>query len=243
MKILCLNTNRNSPLQNQRDLIERIIPDVICLQEMREDYFFEWLEIFESRGIFAPQWYEYMEEECVNVGSAIITTWKDSDFENHYYRGNSDSIPFFNGGNIEQAAIPRALQTATINVGGDTYQVANLHFTWAPNGIPSQTQINDAYKVSKILEKLKQFVLCGDFNTPVGSEAFRIMRSSATLAEVVDCDSTIDPNFHYEKNLKIVVDALLFTEPYMLNDIQLICGVSDHCALMANMEKMEWTGK
>ena len=242
MKILSLNTNRNTPLKEQLDLVEKTKPDVMCLQEVRKDIFIDWLDTFGYQGNFAPQWYEYIDGQRITVGSAIITS-KEASFKNYYYRCDSDSIPYFNVGNIEQADIPRALQTALINANGDIYQVANLHFTWAPNGIPNKLQIHDAHKVLKILEGLKQFILCGDFNTPVGSTAFEIMRNRASLAELINCDSTIDQNYHYAKDLKIIVDAVLFTEPYILKDIALTCGVSDHCALIVNITKTNRTGR
>lgn len=136
--------------------------------------------------------------------------------------------------------IPRAIQTAIVDIKGDVYKIANLHFTWAPHGIVNEVQLNDAYKVSKILEDFGQHILCGDFNTPVGSEVFEIIRNKAYLAEVANCDSTIDTQYHYAKDLKIIVDAIIFTEEYGLKNIEYVCGVSDHCALVAEIKR---TGK
>ena len=86
------------------------------------------------------------------------------------------------------------------------------------------------------LLNLSDVVFCGDFNAPRGRETWLIIASKLKDNIPQDITTTIDGHLHRAGDLQIVVDGLFTSKNYKASDVRVISGISDHCAIVANIE-------
>lgn len=82
----------------------------------------------------------------------------------------------------------------------------------------------------------RDFVLVGDFNAPRGGPIFDRLAAVYTDWIPHEVRTTIDPVLHRAGDLQIVVDGLFSTSSYRASGVEVLCGVSDHCAISARIE-------
>jgi endonuclease/exonuclease/phosphatase family metal-dependent hydrolase len=159
--------------------------------------------------------------------------------ERMYVRINNDGIPESRSDNPTFSNTHnRMVLWCNVEKDGITYRIATTHFTWTPDGSPSDAQRRD---LSAMLDKLKnfgEFVLCGDFNAPRGGEIF-----SAIAAKYKDnippkYTTSIDGNLHRAGHIPLMVDGIFSTPAYRISNVVLHNGVSDHCAITADVENV-----
>lgn len=83
---------------------------------------------------------------------------------------------------------------------------------------------------------LTNIIFCGDFNAPRGRQIWSILSSKLKDNVPNEITTTIDGNIHRAGNLQLVVDGLFTSSNYKVCDVQVISGVSDHCAIVAGIE-------
>ena len=82
-----------------------------------------------------------------------------------------------------------------------------------------------------------EFVLCGDFNAPRGGEMFAELSSRYTDNVPASYLSSLDPKLHRAGNLERMVDGIFTTPTYLVSDVEMYSGISDHCAFTATLQK------
>lgn len=120
------------------------------------------------------------------------------------------------------------------------YQIGAVHFTWTKKGEVSSEQTMHIGKLLTYLEAKGELVLCGDFNIPRGNDNYKMIAKvlKDNIPSVVE--STIDPVLHYGNQevagkLKLVVDYIFSTPKYKVGEVEVVQGVSDHCALVCTI--------
>ena len=125
--------------------------------------------------------------------------------------------------------------------------ICNTHFTWSPRGEASENQRVDVNALISMLDSIPHFVLCGDFNIPRGNIHYQTLRTHFTdhIPATVTC--SLDMTIHKAKHDPIekvrvsgfMVDYI-FSKPntYTVTDVAQHCGMSDHCAFSAHIEKI-----
>ena len=124
-----------------------------------------------------------------------------------------------------------------ISADGQIFSISTTHFTWTPDGDANEYQRKDLENLMKILDGYKSFVLAGDFNAPRGREIFSAIAAKYKDNIPLEYVSSIDSNLHRAPGLKLMVDGLFSTPDYKVEDAELVCGVSDHCAIVAKISK------
>jgi endonuclease/exonuclease/phosphatase family metal-dependent hydrolase len=145
-----------------------------------------------------------------------------------------DFIP----GITSQDLVSRAIIIANISHDGKKYTIGTTHFTWSENGLASTQQRRDIKSLFEIIDKHPEIVFCGDFNAPRGREIFERISSKYKDNIPQNYTTSIDSDFHYAGRLDILVDGLFSTMGYEVNDVKLINGVSDHCAIIASIKRL-----
>lgn len=137
--------------------------------------------------------------------------------------------------------IPAFIQ-ATVEIRGVEYRIGTIHLTWTPRASMTDRQ---RLNVSELLTLVKdqEIVMCGDFNVPRGNEVYDQIASKFSDNIPPSIESTIDPDLHYRNvtvsgTLKLVVDYVWSSEGYRVSDVEVISGVSDHCAITCLVEKI-----
>jgi endonuclease/exonuclease/phosphatase (EEP) superfamily protein YafD len=187
------------------------------------------------KSIFTPM-ARFMLQGLPQIGGqAILTNLPLIETQEKYYRGSKDSLPFIELTPGASEAIARALSIVRVVKEGKSYCLANTHFTWAPDGLPSTKQTHDLDSLFDLLASLSDVVLCGDFNAPRGTPIFDKLTSRFKDNIPSHVTTTLDKNWHKAGDLQLVVDGVFTTPHYYIDSINLADNVSDHFAIIANV--------
>lgn len=251
IKLVSLNAEGDKHLDKIPEFLRAINPDVVMLQESFHKDWHELSRAFGMNFVFSPMRYypRSWSDPVVNneLGLWGLTTMSKIGFSNvlsyHYVE---DHLPFtpihYSLGTGVNDRLRRSLLVTEINNKGTLFRVVNIHFTWTPDAEnevePSNFQRQDLQILLGFLRQFPDIILCGDFNTPRGKEIF------ATLSHIYKDNipprvkTTIDSKLHkLNRQIQIVVDGLFTTPGYVVDEVKVIDGVSDHCAIVATIVK------
>lgn len=242
-KLVTLNIQSDVHLDLVCGFLGRVRPDVLCLQEVYQAD----LSVLQSVVGFNLEHVAVAEvnKPLPNMGTpkgkwgvAIGTRFPVSAVRPFQYRDLSQVLPIpekEGPGHVIPSAI--AIQF----VADATKQtVVSTHFTWSANATISPQQISDAINLKKYLtDNFPDYILCGDFNAPRGKTLYTLLQSGLTDNLPKDITTTIDENFHYAGKLDLVVDTIFSTPEYQVSQVEVVGGMSDHKALVAQVEKIQ----
>lgn len=239
LKLISLNIEGNFHLDKVLPFLSNQKPDVICLQETYKVN----LPLFEKKLKMKSHFYPMADvnkphplnfPQLGEIGLAILTSLSTSPIKHKHYYQAPGKLPFI-GYQSDQEN--RLLFWTTIKKDSQAFTIATTHFTWAMPEKADQAQASDLNKLLIILKTIPKFILCGDFNAPRGQKTFDHLASIYTDNIPQHVTTTIDPQIHRAGNLKLVVDGLFSTPHYQVKNVQIQCGVSDHCAIIADITK------
>jgi len=120
------------------------------------------------------------------------------------------------------------------------YQIYATHFTWTPQMSETEKQHDH---LDRLLTRLggRELVLCGDFNIPRGNGAYQKLATKYKDNVPAEIVTTIDYELHRAKRegrskFEVVVDYIWSTPGYEVSDVRIVSGISDHCALVAELK-------
>jgi hypothetical protein len=155
----------------------------------------------------------------------------------HYYVWNGEDAPPYENG--PWRGYNRALAWVTLEHKGLEYRVGTIHHTWTPDGDVNDEQRHDTDALLAKLGEFPDIVLCGDSNAArtleggLPGETFRRFAERYRDNIPADVISTIDPELHRSAPLDLVVDVLFSTPEYAIRNVEIIPGISDHRAIVA----------
>ncbi len=239
LKLVSINVQRANHLHLVLPFIRYHLPDVVCVQELYEADTPLFSAVLNEAGYrFAPMSRFIRDEPPQIFGVGIFSRLPVNDSGVVYYRGDPLAIPDLDQEDPttwNNKVFP--LLWCDVRKGDMIYRVATTHFTWSPDGQATDDQRRDMKSLFAALEPLGEFVLAGDFNAPRGREIF------GTLAEKYKDNipekytTSLDSEHHRVQGLTLMVDGLFSTPSYVASDVELISGVSDHCAIRATISK------
>lgn len=191
---------------------------------------------------FAPHWTRELWFDRGNRETCGVATLSRHGFVNtdtYCYAPGSDYVSASTTAE-ESMRVRRAVLLTEVEKGSERFRFGNVYFTWTPDGQANNLQRRDLQTLLKYLCQYNELVLCGDFNAPRGREIFSMLSQQYKDNIPPNITSTLDPEFHDAariKGLQLVVDGLFTTSGYSASDVQVINGVSDHCAITANIFK------
>jgi endonuclease/exonuclease/phosphatase family metal-dependent hydrolase len=222
--------------------VKKFQPDVICLQEVLEVDLEVIQKEFGMEGIFAPT-AKILQENSYDIpprgrwGVCILTKLPFSDANYIYYKGSGDHIPELISG--APNAGNRVLVTMHVEKDGLEYRVGTTHFTWSFDGGTTEEQLRDFASLNKALDKFPEVILCGDFNAPRGREIFGAL-STRYHDNIPDkYTSSLDPVMHKVGHKQLMIDGLFTAPVYTASEVEVVCGLSDHCGVKALIQKEE----
>jgi exonuclease III len=245
LKLLSLNIEGDNHYDLIFPFLEKEKPDVFCFQELFKCDIPLIEEKTSSTCVFVPMWKVTKENTARfslkgEMGIGIFSSLEYPAVSLATYAGYSASLP--EASEVAPDAVPRKILCVDVIKDGKTYRVVTTHFTWTPNGGVTPVQQKDLQSLLSVLEPLGEFVMCGDFNAPRGKEIFDILAKRYTDNIPKEVTTTINNALHKVPNLEpLVVDALFTTSEYKASDVQVILGVSDHCAVMGNISQLTKT--
>ncbi len=231
LKLVSINIEGRKHLESVEDFLAKESPDVACLMEVAEEDVESVLHDYPYR-IFKPN---FLDEDGHKYGVAIgsKTQWESE--RDTYCDGRGDGYLPYGGQGITH-------RPAVIAVVVDGYHIVALHFTWTPDGKMSVEQARDLNRLFEWMGE-RQGVICGDFNIPRGNELYQKILTKYLDNVPLEVESTLDPILHYANHkiagsLKLVVDYMWSTPEYRVENVRVVSGVSDHCAVVCSVEKI-----
>lgn len=235
LKIISLNIEMDRHIDRIIPFFKAQQPDVILLQEVLEKDRLNLESALEMRGIYTAQ-----NTFCSDKGESPIglLTLSKLPIVHHccaFYRGTN--LPLIPMTISEPLKMTRAILVTEMVKDHQSYCLINTHFTWSPNAKPSDEQHRDLAALLQLLSNIPEFILCGDFNAPRGTSIFDTLASRYKDNIPREVTSTIDKNLHRCGDLSVVIDGVFTTANYLVNDISIVDNLSDHCAVVALVQK------
>lgn len=239
LKLVCLNIEKDRHLNRIVPFLLERVPDVFCVQEIYESSIPVISDALPgSVYVYVPMTRRPKESPPQMQGVAIFSRLPIKKHEVHYYVGGPDSIPDSDDGDPSTYnANNRPLVTCDVEKEGTIFRVCTTHFTWTPDGEPTGEQRNDMRALLRILEPVSDLILCGDFNVSRGGELFGLLAERYKDNVPPHYTTSIDGDLHRRGQLNRMVDGIFSTPNYVVSGVEMISGVSDHCALVATVSK------
>jgi endonuclease/exonuclease/phosphatase family metal-dependent hydrolase len=245
MKLVTLNAEGNRHLDRIIPFLEHERPEVICLQEVFErDAFFiaEHLGMSCAFSVMALDTYERRSEILEPIGIAILTDNEpDSIHIVHYKNGDAPVVSYTEGRDRH------SLLWVEIEHEHELYVIGTTHLMVTNEGLPTHEQRTAVTNLLKILDNIPEIILCGDFNIPRGiNELYNQFATCYTDNIPKDIHTTLDPALHRAGDDPIgrayitnfVVDYIFTTQTFCAENVRMVSGVSDHCALIAELSNI-----
>jgi endonuclease/exonuclease/phosphatase family metal-dependent hydrolase len=241
LKLISLNCEGDKHWNRIFPFIEQFKPDVLCLQEVFEQDLDMLKEKFGMDGVYAPTGTilkpnNYGLPPHGRWGVALLTKLPFEDASYAYYKGTGDHIPEVIDG--EPNAVNRVLVTLHGEKDGHTYVIATTHFTWSMAGETTPEQLRDFERLSQLLDKVPEVILCGDFNAPRGREVYTALSQRYQDTIPSDVTSSLDPELHKVGHKQLMIDGLFLSPAYKADKVEVVCGVSDHCGIRAVIQRV-----
>lgn len=243
LKLITLNVERSKHLDRVLPFLAEQKADVVCLQEIAERDTRRFREAAGENMVFAPMTQWVKEGPPTVIGVGIFSPYPFVYSVAQYYHGNGDALAVFDETSIETKAktVANPLLIAEVEKEEVSYRIATTHFTWTPDGSASDYQRQDLQSLFGITSQLGDFVLCGDFNIPRGGELYTELIKHFTDEIPPQYVTSLDATLHragktHAKDLSNKMVDYIFTTPgYTAADVEMISGVSDHCAITATI--------
>jgi endonuclease/exonuclease/phosphatase family metal-dependent hydrolase len=149
------------------------------------------------------------------------------------YVGDPKNIVEFD--HADPNGVNRVLSGIECTISGQRCHLIHTHFTWTPDGRDTDLQHLHLEKLLAGLRGVDNFILLGDFNAPRGGPIFDKFSSLYKDNIPQDTTTTIDGNIHRCGDLQLVVDGFFSSRSMDVSDVKVLCGVSDHCAIIGSV--------
>lgn len=250
MKLISINVEGNKHWERITPFLKEERPDIFCAQEIFEC---DVAQVISKTGMrsahFVPMALDpFNDERNEPKGIAILTKNEKPLFGHEYYKFPPDPLTLVDRTSYATAhdTHGNALLWVTLDHNGKTYTIVTTHLVVTEKGIPNEFQTHQVEKLLDISKKLPLHVLCGDFNMPRSINAlYKEFTRFYTDAIPSSIEGSLDPELHRANNDPIekerirsfMVDYLFTTPEYNATDVRMQNGVSDHRAIIANLEK------
>ncbi len=237
LKLISLNIEKDRHLDRVAPFLEEQAPDVFCVQEIYENSIPTIAEALSgSAYVYVPMTRRPKENPPHMQGVAIFSRLPIKAQNVRYYAGLPPHVPDSDDRDPSTYnASNRMVVMCDVEKEGHLFRIGTTHFTWTPDGEPTDGQRGDMQSLLRILESAGEFVLAGDFNVPRGGELFGVLARRYKDNVPPDYTTSIDGNLHRRGQLNRMVDGIFSTPAYRVSNVEMICGVSDHCALVATV--------
>lgn len=245
LSLMSLNVERSKHLDRVIPFLGKQHADVVCIQELMERDIPAFEQVAGSLAIFSPYTQHSAEGNPGVMGIAIFSALPVQDRKEEWYARNSEGTPDFDMRTTEtkHATENHSIIFCDVVSDNSVFRIGTTHFTWTPDGAPDLFQREDLKKLLAILDESGEFVLTGDFNAPRGGEIFSVIASrykdNIPSQSVTSLDQVLHraaKNRPHEIENKMV-DGLFTTPAYSAENVALVSGVSDHCAIVADIYK------
>jgi endonuclease/exonuclease/phosphatase family metal-dependent hydrolase len=240
LKLITLNIEANKHYGRILPFLAKEKPDMVCLQEVPEDFQAALTDIG-LEPAFLPLCKREVDGELLTLGICLAARVPYT-YESHYYHKAGDHVALEVDA-VKLASHSFGVMSATTKHNGYEYTISTTHFHPTKNGAADATQ---AFLLDALLTVLpaKPHVLCGDFNIPRGYNTLYPKLTDLYTDEIPrEYQSSLDRDLHRCGKLPLtepifdayMIDYIFTQAPYSASDVRLQFGVSDHAAVIAHI--------
>ncbi len=248
IRICHLNIERSKHL-------EQIVPfltagqfDVVCMQELVEADIPHLEVAIGGTCFFVPMGHRGGVVDGIGIFSKLpmVNTVAQR------YGGSQEMLPEFVPGpflEIDGPAYRKAqhdlvrfsLALCEVQKDGKVFRIATTHFPVTVKGQTTDYQREDMHTLLGLLEAHGELVVTGDFNAPRGGEIFSLLAGQYKDNVPLQYKTSLDSGLHRgaktdpARIAALMVDGIFSTGSYVVSDVQMHQGLSDHCALTATV--------
>ena len=245
IKLISLNVEVSQHLDRVLPFLRREMPDVAAIQELNE---LDVPRFREALGgapcLFVPMGRHVRKGTAAVIGIGIFSRLPVKKQDVRYYEGTPGSLQDSDLDKPETYNLfNRAVAICDVEKEGTEFRIANTHFTWSSQGQATDLQREKMRALLAILETQGDFVLVGDFNAPRGGEIFGMLAARYKDNIPPHYRTSLDISLHRagktqpEELSDKMVDGIFSTPGYAVSDVEMVPGLSDHCALRATVTK------
>ena len=244
MKLISLNIELNRHHELVLPFLKKEKADVICLQELLEEDFEMYKKELGMDGIIRVTSYVndniHLESRGKRYGTAIFAiNINKSGYS--FYVSDLQNIerPFSEYSSDKNLVECRTLVWADICINkNEIFKIVTSHMPVTFQGEVTSFQIESNDIFIKQAKELGEFVFSGDTNAPRGREAFDRIAKEFKDNIPLKYKTSLDKKIHRAKDIDFMVDCLFTTPKYIASDVELKDGVSDHMAVVAEINKL-----
>ena len=235
LSLVSLNIEKRRHIGRFIPFLQREQADVVCLQELADIDVPQIEKILGMKGVFAPMTHIVgtADNQSFISGIGIFSRLPIVEQTPIYYIGSAHKIPEYTSQNVN--TVNYVLLGVKVVKNNQEFSVATTHFTWSPDGKLSPAQMQNLPKLLESMSQLGECVITGDFNTPRGGDAFAELAEKYHDNIPAEIKTTLDGNLHRAGPIERMVDGLFTTPGYSASDVKIVCGISDHCAVVAKL--------
>ena len=236
MRLLCLNVERSAHLHRFIPFIRRYAPDVACLQELVES---DIAAIQNATGLGHCHFVAMgrsMPDDPAPFGVGILARTPFAFSDTLSYAGAGDGLTAIDRTSEESRinSLRYSVARAALVLPDFEVTIATTHFPWSDLGQARPFQFSAAKRMIEMLGE-DAFALCGDFNAPRGGPIFDLLAQAWRDCIPADVETSIDPQLHRAGPLQRMVDGLFVSGNFVVRDVRLHSGLSDHQAITAEV--------
>ncbi len=241
IKLISLNIENDTHIERVRSFFKEQQADIILVQELYRRYIPQFEQELAMNSVFAPLCLKSVDDisgKTEEWGIAIFSRQKILKQYKLYYVGNENKLQLFDRATQDQTRY-KALLGAEIEKDRQKYLVFTTHFTASPQIAVSEQQRKDLHSLQSMLSLFPEVILAGDFNSERGQPVFDALSQRYKDNIPAAITSTFDKTLHRHPEWESVVDGLFTTPEYHVTTIKFESGVSDHLAIIAEIERKE----
>lgn len=234
LSLVSLNVEASRHLDRVIPFLNGRRPDVACLQEVMATDLPRLTRETGMQAVFASMRYLNVQDgpETPQLGLAILSKESPDSWEQLPY-GDFHDVRF-----LDVHPNDPHTHTVLLTARFGPYCVSTTHFTWTSDGEANTEQSINLERLLALTMRNKEFVLCGDFNAPRGKEIFDALAGRLTDNVPASALTSIDGNLHRAGHLQLMVDGLFSTPGYAVDKVEVVDGVSDHCAIVGTVQAL-----
>jgi endonuclease/exonuclease/phosphatase family metal-dependent hydrolase len=248
IKLITLNVEQHLHLDKIVPFLEQEQAEVLCLQEIYENDLEKIAADFHYYSAFQVMTKRNNPNGLVEQsGVALLSKYPLLNVNSEYYHKPSSETALYDGATFEtkRKTIAHGILWADIEKENKIYTVGVTHFTWTPNGESNEFQEIDMKALNDIIDSIPDLILCGDFNVPrITNSVYPLLTKRLKDNTPLTFKTTMDTNLHKVKNNPeakarldtYIVDYILTTPKYKVHNMRQKFGISDHTALIADIE-------
>lgn len=244
MKLVQLNIEGDAHLEKVAPFLAAENADVVCIQEIFKSDMQSVCSL--PHVVFLPMLLDTKRGGDIDErGIALFSRNQPSNTLMHYYYKPHPELHMQDRTSMEtkRTSIQHGIIIADIMPG---VRLATVHHTWTQNGdSPSEYQKHDTRELVAFMKTQPPTILCGDFNTPRGfNECYDMLIEYFEDCVPAEYTSSMHMPLHRVRNNPVVskevarymVDYIFRTpDAARVRDVSMKCGMSDHCALTAQI--------